>query len=275
MKINSEEVLNNAKLIGDQYLKAFDCTGDYDLKKIKKALEGRIHEGHPVEIVVVKSPDEAIKVIKKKIEETGAQVNPYNCIWDYYLMAFYHAAYAQCPDQSHEFGRQNFLEAFKNGLGFYINLGNFAVAITRPMAKRDDQLRIHCQDGPAIIWGKTKQYFWHGVEVPGEWIEKKNEVDPKLCLNYDNIEQRRALCEIIGWNKVLELLDAKPIQKDKFGELLEVNLPDAGTTRFVKVLCGTGRTFAIPVPATCKTAHEAVAASYSLSVEEYNPEVRT
>ena len=48
------------------------------------------------------------------------------------------------------------------------------------------------------------------------------------------------------------------------GTLLEVNLPDIGKEKFLKVLCGTGREFAIPVPPFMKTALEANAWTYGL-----------
>lgn len=269
----NQDVIEKAKAIGQKYLDCFNLTGNYDLKRIAKALEGRTHNGKPVEIVVVASLDEAVEVIKKDPRMKG--LSPWNCIWDYYLMAIYDALYSQCPDQSHEFGRQSFYEAFKEGLGYYINLGSFAVAIARPEAYRDPQMRIHREDGPAIRWGKRVSYWWHGVQVEADWIEHKDKVNPKLALTWENIEQRRALCEILGWDRVLKQLDCKSIHKDSFGELLQVTLPDAGLTTFVRVKCATGRIFCIPIPNTVKTAKEAVAMSYNVPTKMYDPEVRT
>ena len=48
---------------------------------------------------------------------------------------------------------------------------------------------------------------------------------------WPNIEQRRAACEIVGWNRILAELDAKSLDKHpdpQIGELVEVSLPDAG-----------------------------------------------
>ena len=84
--------------------------------------------------------------------------------------------------------------------------------------------------------------------------------------------------EIIGWDKVIEQLKPTVIDKNEdpmIGELLEVNLPDSGRERFLKVLCGTGRTFVIPVPNHLKSANSANAWTYGLSVTEFAPEVRT
>jgi len=48
------------------------------------------------------------------------------------------------------------------------------------------------------------------------------------------------------------------------GTLLEVDIPDIGNEKFLRVLCGTGREFAIPVPPNMKTALEANAWTYGL-----------
>jgi hypothetical protein len=49
--------------------------------------------------------------------------------------------------------------------------------------------------------------------------------------------------------------------------LVEVNLPDAGRERFLRVRCGTGRNFAIPVPPTLKTALAANAWTYDIPAD--------
>jgi len=136
------------------------------------------------------------------------------------------------------------------------------------LIKFDDQNRLHCENGPAIKYRDGYSiYSWHGVRVPSDWIEKKDKLSAKTAITWENIEQRRAACEIIGWAKVLKKLQAKVIQEDDdpmIGVLLEVDIPDIGREKFLKVLCGTGREFAIPVPPDMKTALEANAWTYGL-----------
>jgi hypothetical protein len=143
----------------------------------------------------------------------------------------------------------------------------------------DDQERLHSENGPAILYRDTfAVYSWHGVQVPAEWIRDKS-LDAKTALTWSNMEQRRAACEILGWINVLAQLKAKSLDKDEdpmIGELLEVKIPDLGKERFLKVLCGTGRTFAIPVPPTVKTALEANAWTFGVDPEKLRDlEVRT
>ena len=288
-KEKQAQILENAKKQADKYVASFDLSGKKRNKQtVQRDLNKRTHEGQPVHAIVVDSPDDVAGALvkgllyfypdatKKQLGEKVKELSPQSCVWDYYLMAFYDCAYSQVPsNKENEFGRQSFFESFINGLGFYINLGVLGIGVMMPEAYRDDQKRIHRADGPAIIWGEQTQYWWHGVQIPADWIEKKSSIDVKLALTHENIEQRRCLAEIVGWDKILKTLKTKTLQSDEFGELLEIDLPDSPKARFVRVLCGTGRNFCLPVPQEMKTAHEAVAWTYNLDITRYQPEVRT
>ncbi len=99
-------------------------------------------------------------------------------------------------------------------------------------------------------------------------------------MTWQNIEQRRAACEILGWNAILSALDAKTIDRDgdpQIGELVEVSIPDIGRERFLRVRCGTGREFALPVPPDMKTALQANAWTFGFDDfrQFLKPEIRT
>jgi hypothetical protein len=144
----------------------------------------------------------------------------------------------------------------------------------------DDQNRLHCETGMAAHysdgWGC---YSWHGTAIPGEWIEEKKSLTPKIALTTKNMEQRRAAIEILGWHKILNELGGKVIDENHphIGRLIEVTLPDLEKpARFNQVLCGTGREFAYGVPYEINTAREAQAWRDAKSNEEWTePEIRT
>lgn len=143
-----------------------------------------------------------------------------------------------------------------------------AIVYERPVEiKFDEQGRLHSEAGPAILYRDGfSVYAWHGVRIPKGWIED-SPPSPADALRWDNMEQRRAACEIIGWDNILDLLDAKVIDEDKdpmIGTLVEVDIPDIGREKFIRVLCGTGRSFALPVPPEMTTALEANAWTYDL-----------
>ena len=165
--------------------------------------------------------------------------------------------------------------------GGWIPYENAVILQGRPKAMHwDDQNRLHHPNRHAIEyrdgWGVC---MWHGTRVPDKWIlESENHLNAEICLTHPNIEQRLAASEIYGWHRVLIEVTNRVIDTDsnpQIGELLSVDLPDVGEHMFLRVQCGTGRTFALPVPPDMRTAREANAWTYGLEAEEYSPEIRT
>lgn len=155
----------------------------------------------------------------------------------------------------------------------------FCIISDRPRVLRvDDQSRPHCEDGPFCRWSDgSALYSWRGVRVPAKWIMDEKPT-AREALTWPNIEERRAACEIVGWANVLDQLDAQVIDEDgdpQIGTLLRVTLPDVGTKQFLRVTCGTGRTFALPVPPDMETAIQANAWTYGLDAADFKLEVRT
>ena len=144
----------------------------------------------------------------------------------------------------------------------------------------DNENRLHNESGPAVEysdgWG---MYMWHGTRLPRTWLKDKKSLTPQIALTWTNVEQRRAACEILGWIKIVDELNGTVINSDddpEIGQVIEVDIPEIGLERFLVVRCGTGRTFALPVPPTMITALEANAWTYGFSMSEFlKPEVRT
>ena len=165
-----------------------------------------------------------------------------------------------------------------NHCGWWAPYENVCILQDRPsIIKFDDKNRAHCEDGPAIAYPDGfGVYCWHGTRIPADWIEQAPSAEE--ALEWENLEQRRAACEIVGWHNILRELDARTIHKDEdpqIGELVEVNIPDIGNEKFLRVLCGTGREFALPVPPEMTTALQANAWTYGLASIDYKPEIRT
>lgn len=163
-------------------------------------------------------------------------------------------------------------------IGWWYPADNFCVMCDRPEEIHMENRVLHSANGYAIKWRDGKGIcVWRGTTIPESWMFDKTPSSREL-LTWANIEQRRAGCEIVGWAEILKELDAVTIDKDPdplIGELLEVNLPDSGRERFLKVQCGTGRTFCIPVPPDMKTALQANLRTYRIEDVSLVPEVRT
>ena len=116
--------------------------------------------------------------------------------------------------------------------------------------------------------------------MPDEWLADKKSLTAQVALKEQNIEQRRAACEILGWSRILKELDAKTIDHDndpQIGDLVEVALPDLPQrAKFLRVQCGTGREFAIGIPPHIESSLEAQAWIVGLDTKDFlKPEVRT
>lgn len=135
-----------------------------------------------------------------------------------------------------------------------------------------DKPVLHNASGPSVEYPDMKQYHWKGTRVPKQFIMDPGSVDLQLGLTLDNVEQRLAFCDIVGWEKIIKAFDSRLIDKDpddRFGELLEVDLPNAPKQRILRAKCGTGRWISLLASNTAKTAVEAGADSYGVSVELY------
>lgn len=178
-------------------------------------------------------------------------------------------------------GKLDGLWATAKECGWISCYDTLAVVQDRPLhIKMDEDNRLHCEDGAAILYADGfAVYAWHGVRIPDYWITDRTRLTAKDALTWENMEQRRAACEIVGWVNILKELNATVIDEDEdpmIGTLLEVDIPDVGREKFLKVLCGTGREFAIPVPPNSKTALAANAWTYDIDPDILKTlEVRT
>lgn len=169
--------------------------------------------------------------------------------------------------------------------GWWWPFENAVILTDRPdKISRDAQFRLHSSDGHALRyrdgWGV---YAWHGVRIPAWCIEQKNRITKETILAEENTEIRRAMCEIIGWDKAMTLFCGKVIHCDEClglpRELREIDLKGA-KVRLLKMTNGTiengeRRQFVEGVPLTVNTCHDAVAWQCGLHPGIYNEGVRT
>lgn len=84
--------------------------------------------------------------------------------------------------------------------GWYWPNRNFIMVCERPRSiSRDAAGRLHSETGPSVDYGDTfKVYSWHGTTIPAAWITDRKSLTPAIALSHENIEQRRAACEMLG-----------------------------------------------------------------------------
>ena len=128
-----------------------------------------------------------------------------------------------------------------------------AISDRPEVLKRDEQGRLHCENGPAISFRDGwALHYWHGVKVPAHWIEDRANLDPAEVLKADNVEQRAAGAAIIGWPKMAQKLKRKIIDGDPntdLGALVEMTLPGLREPgRFLMAMCPRNGQIAEGVP---------------------------
>jgi len=97
--------------------------------------------------------------------------------------------------------------------GYVIFLKGFAFVCGLPNEiNYDTQGLLHFETGPALSWGDGySQYYWHGVPVPGKWINEPLSITSEDFLTESNAERRRALHEILGTDRLTEILELETV----------------------------------------------------------------
>lgn len=188
----------------------------------------------------------------------------------------------------HEFGLEfsdqyKILKEICEHSGWSAPYEGVVICCERPVElKFNEKKQAHSENGPAILFRDGFGiYVWNGVKVPKEFYQE-GWLTPEKAITWENLEQRRVACEMVGWYNVLKNLNTTVIDKDDdptTGELVRVSLPvENGETEdqnFLIVRCATERTFALEVPNNMKTALEANAWTWGLEANVYKPEIQT
>jgi hypothetical protein len=137
-----------------------------------------------------------------------------------------------------------------------------------------EAFRLHCDDGPAVKWPDGYSlWFWRDVNVPQGWIEEPETICAKTIVDEQNQERKRALCEILGWERALQLLDVKQVQRDDYGALLVTDVirdDHHKPATFCDVKCpSSGRRYIIRVPPETRTCRAGLAWSAGVKEGEY------
>jgi hypothetical protein len=136
--------------------------------------------------------------------------------------------------------------------------------------------RLHRPDGPAIEWPSGLSYwFWEGLHIPRRIAAKNSErARLQVLVRTPNLERRRLLLDRIGYERFLDITDAKLIQQDDYGKLWRTTLSvDGEQLRVVEVVNstpeadGSHRRYFLRVPPEVTTARAAVAWTFDIDDE--------
>lgn len=187
--------------------------------------------------------------------------------------------------------------AFTKAAGWSVLFWDWAFVSRRPSApiQRDERGRLHSLNGPACEYaGGFGVYAVHGVRVPRYVIMEPTTISVEKIETERNAEVRRVMIERYGQARYLVDSGAVEIHRDDFGILYRKEIPNDEPLVMVKVVNstpeadGSYKDYWLRCDPNCRpllhagfgdpqdlTARNAVAASFGLTGEEYEPEMQT
>jgi len=146
----------------------------------------------------------------------------------------------------------------------------------------DAEGRLDSRSSAALAFADGyKIYSWQGVTCPKDLIEHPEKITPQEIDQEGNAEIKRIMIERFGLEKyVTSSFDTK-IHEDECGTLYSKRTGVGEPLTMVRVTNstpesnGTYKEYFLRVPPTMKTAREAVAWTFDLDEEEYDPSVQT
>jgi hypothetical protein len=194
--------------------------------------------------------------------------------------------------------KNNGFDAWKARLDFFLTEYPFG-PITR---FTNEEGNLHKDDGPAYItptritwyrngkkhgldadkWGSIS-YYYEGVRIPPHFYTKPDSLTITEVLAHPNTEVRYVGIKIVGMDRVLESNNTTIIHKDKQKNqiLFQIKGIFDEPVSYVKVVNstqepdGTYKDYYLCVPPTVKTCQQAVAWTFRLEEQEYQPEQET
>jgi hypothetical protein len=178
------------------------------------------------------------------------------------------------------------LDGFKklaHSAGWWWPFEHVCILTEKPISlKRDNRFRLHSEDAMAMNfsdgWGI---YAWHGVLVPPYVVLLPEPLTFDLIEREPNAEIRRVLIERYGLENYLREGHVIKIQQDDCGILYKMNLPSEEPIIVVRVKNstpepdGTIKEYFLRVPPNMQRARQAVAWTFGLTEEEYQPLIET
>ena len=170
------------------------------------------------------------------------------------------------------------MQAKEAGCGYWVEWEDTLYLVPTPLVLIDDRNRFHSLDKPAIRWkGGKELYFVHDVSVDEKIVKYPEKLTKNDWLDQDNLEVKRIIQEQMG-ERFVEEIGSKVIHEGTRGKLVEIELPNDPdkVARYAHVKdSSTDRWYYIRVAPSCKTIDEAVAWTFELTSEEYQPFVET
>jgi len=175
------------------------------------------------------------------------------------------------------------LQKLSQSCGWFWPYEKICVLTERATAlERDNRRRLHGETSMAMGFGDGWGVFaWHGVIVPGYVVLLPEPLTFDLIEAEPNVEVRRVLIERFGLDQYLREGRVAKMHEDQCGILYRMQSREDEPILVVRVMNstpepdGTIKEYFLRVPPTMQRARQAVAWTFGLTEEEYQPLVET
>jgi hypothetical protein len=160
---------------------------------------------------------------------------------------------------------------------------------TEPVPNSEDELRLHNDDGPALLFRDNVAGYWvHGVRIPAWVFEQPELLTYDKIIAEENAEVRRVMRERYGYTRFITDADALLLDEDVDGLGLPRKLwriPAGPNDREDIVMVqvtnstpepdGSFKEYWLRVPPNTGTCRGAAAWTFGVDVNEYVPIIET
>jgi len=190
-------------------------------------------------------------------------------------MAFYDFVQYTGHFKDYDFRLFNqFKNLLKSGVYELVVLGGLCIVSRMPKVKQDENKRLHNIDGPAAIWADGfSAWYYHGLPVPGHWIENKENVTADEIKKESNAEKRRALRDLLGTDRYYKALGGvNELDRDRDNQNNEMILYESKEIdsvidkriQYLEVICpSTQRKYVLYPTEICKNVWDAKASTFN------------
>ncbi|HEY9785277.1 MAG TPA: hypothetical protein V6D17_07745 [Candidatus Obscuribacterales bacterium] len=162
-------------------------------------------------------------------------------------------------------------------------LENLCILCELPIAIRaNERSQLHNPDGPAMEFRDGwKVFAWNGVVLPEAAILSPQNITVEQIESEQNVEVRRILIQRYGMERYLQDAGAVQIDADEYGVLYKRVLTNDEPVVVVRVTNptpepdGTHKFYFLRVPPHITSARAAVAWTFNMNSEEYQPAKQT
>jgi hypothetical protein len=166
---------------------------------------------------------------------------------------------------------------FACGPFFWASADAFVWCAPARHVKRDAAGQLHCEDGPALRYADgAEAWLWRGRTIERELLLGRDRLTVGAIRSERNVERRRVMTELYGIARFVRDAGAEKIAEDRFGTLWAQ--PEGRLVEVTNATIepdGTRRRYFLRVPPWVRTPREAVAWTFGLRAEEYDPEHET